>query len=98
PEESAFDNHVATDPPDSFTRTVVGLLETEDFSQAATSKKLHLSFSESNKVFALTQLAELIDGYDYPWMEYEWVRYTDSDFTDTYPSAYADGLRFVFGG
>jgi hypothetical protein len=97
PDEGAFDNYVATDPPTDFTRAVVSILETEDFSQAATSKKLHLSYSDANNVVALTQLADLIDQANYPWMEYESVYYSGTYFIDTYPTAYADGLRFVLG-
>jgi hypothetical protein len=98
PDDGVFDNYLATDPPERFTAAVVSILETEDFSQAATSKKLHLSFSDGNNVYALTQLADLIDQADYPWLEYESVYYPDSYFTDTYQTAFADGLRFAFGG
>jgi hypothetical protein len=97
PDESAFDNYVATDPPERFTSVVVSIVKTEDFSQAESSRKLHLSFSKDNNVYALTRLADLIDEAGYPWLEYESVYYSDSFFNDTYRTAYADGLRFVFG-
>jgi hypothetical protein len=97
PDEGAFDNYVATDPPERFTSVVVSIVKTEDFSQAESSRKLHLSFSKDNNVYALTRLADLIDEAGYPWLEYESVYYSDSFFNDTYRTAYADGLRFVFG-
>lgn len=98
PDEAAFDNFVATDPDTRFTIPVVSILETEDFSQAASSKKLHFSFSRSNNVVAMTQLADLIDEADYPWLQYESVYYSDSYFDSVYPTAFADGLKFVFEG
>lgn len=98
PDESAFDNYVGTDSPTDFTRAAVSILRTEDFSQAASSKKLHFSFSAANNVFAQTLLADLVDEAGYPWLEFESVFYSDSHFNNTYPTAFADGLKFVFEG
>jgi hypothetical protein len=97
PEEGSFENYVATDSAAGFTGKTISILETEDFSRATTPKKLHFSFSVSNNVPLATELADLIDDADYPWLEFESVYYSDTDYENTYPIAFADGLRFVFG-
>ncbi|MBT8208240.1 MAG: hypothetical protein HKN94_10950 [Acidimicrobiales bacterium] len=97
PEDAGFDNYVATDVESGFATEVRGVLESEDFSDATTSKRLHFSFSASNNVRLMTELTDLIDQAEYPWLEFESVYYSDLGFFNAYPTAFTDGLAYVLG-
>lgn len=98
PEGAAFDNYVATDAESGYAGAVRNILFSQDFSEATAPRRLHLSFSTSNNVQLLTELADLIGQAEYPWLEFESVYYSDLDYENAYPTAFTDGLRFIFGG
>ncbi len=95
-ETSVFDNFIATDPSSMYSSAIIEMLENETFPTNKVNKKLHFSFSTSNDRALCTRLIDLIDGARYPWLTFEATEYTDSDYENTYPIAYAAGIRFVF--
>lgn len=98
PEEAKFDNYVATDAANQSAKAALNTLEGQDFSEAATSKKLHLCFSTTGRTqLHLIRLNDLLDQAEYPWLQYQSVSYPDTDYENTYPQAFADGLAFVLG-
>jgi hypothetical protein len=94
-ETTLFNNFIATDPTVSYAYSIIDMLENEGVSQNQLNKKLHFSFSRSNDRAACTKLINLIDEAQYPWLEFESHEYS-TGFSDTYPSAYADGIEFAF--
>ncbi len=95
-ETSVFDNFIATDSPDSFNSFVVNMINNGDFPQNKQNKKLHFSFSESNDYESCIDLINTINDAQYPWLQFKSIRYKDSDYENTYPISFADGIRYVF--
>ncbi len=93
---SVFDNFIATDPSPLYASAIINLIETQDFPQNKSHYKLHFSFSTSNDRKKCTTLINRIKEAQYPWLEFESIEYTDSDYENTYPISYAAGLKYVF--
>ena len=93
---SVFDNFIVTDPSPSFMETVINMIENDDFPQNKLNKKLHFSFSTSNNRAKCIELINLINEAKYPWLQFKSIEYTNSDYENTYPIAFAAGLEFVF--
>ena len=96
PETSVFDNFIVTDPSPNFTSTIINILEKGDFSNNRRNKKLHFSFSTSNDRVKCTKLINLINEAQHPWLQFESIEYTNSDYEHTYPISYAAGIKYVF--
>jgi hypothetical protein len=94
-ETALFNNFIATDPSASYAYSIIDMLENEGVSQNQLNKKLHFSFSRSNDRAAVTKLIDLITEAQYPWLDFESREYA-TGWSDTYPSAYADGIEFAF--
>ncbi|MCX2720490.1 hypothetical protein [Lentiprolixibacter aurantiacus] len=94
---SIFENFIATDPSGLYTASLIDLIEGGDFPQNKSGKKLHFSFSTSNDRNSCTRLINLIDNARYPWLQFESKEYTDSNYENTYPIAFAEGLQYVLG-
>ena len=95
-ETSVFDNFIATDPSAMYSSAVIEMLEDEEFPADKMNKKLHFSFSTNNDREQCRALIDLIEGAQYPWLTFEAVEYSESDYETTYPISYADGIQFVF--
>ena len=95
-ESSVFDNFIATDPSPLYASAIMELIDNEDFPQNKSNKKLHFSFSTSNDRATCTRLINLIKDAQYPWLQFESIEYTNSNYENTYPISYAAGIRYVF--
>jgi len=96
PETSVFDNFVVTDPSPKYASAVISLIEKDDFPKNKLNKKLHFSFSTSNDRAKCSKLINLIKESQYQWLQFESVEYTNSDFENTYPISYAEGIKYIF--
>jgi hypothetical protein len=96
PANSIFDNYIVTDPSPKFASAVIGLLEKHDFPKNNADKKLHFSFSTSNDRAKCNKLIDLIKEAQIPWLQFESVEYTKSDYENTYPVSYAEGIKYMF--
>jgi hypothetical protein len=95
-ESSVFDNFIATDPSGLYASAVIKLLENENFPKTKLNKKLHFSFSTSNDRVKCTRLINLINAAEYPWLQFESIEYTNSDYENTYPISFAAGIKYIF--
>ena len=68
----------------------------EDFPKTKSKCKLHFSFSVSNDRAKCTRLIKLINEARYPWLEFESVEYSNSNYENTYPISFAEGIRYIF--
>lgn len=95
-EQSVFDNFIATDPSGPYATAIIEMLEKGRPLEINSHKKLHFSFSTSNDRERCSKLINLINESQFPWLEFESTEYTDSNYENTYPLSYAEGLKFVF--
>ena len=95
-ETSVFDNFIVTDPSPKYASAIINLIEKDDFPKNKLNKKLHYSFSISNDRAKCTKLINLINEAQYPWLQVESIEYTNSDYENTYPISYADGIKYIF--
>ena len=95
-ENSEFTNFIATDPSGLYGSEIIRMLENKDFPLNKGNKKLHFSFSTSNDRAKCMKIISLIEDANYPWLQFESKEYTNSDYENTYPVSYAEGLKFVF--
>jgi predicted alpha/beta superfamily hydrolase len=93
---SVFENFIVTDPAGSFNSAVIQMIEKDDFPKNKKRKKLHFSFSTSNNHDQCTKLIKLIEVAEYPWLEFESLEYTKSNYENTYPVSFAEGIKYVF--
>lgn len=93
---SVFDNFIATDSPTSFNSYIVNTINGDVFPKNKKNKKLHFSFSTSNNRSSCIQLINKINQAQYPWLQFESLEYTNSNYENTYPSAFVAGLKYVF--
>ena len=93
---SVFDNFVATDSPSSFNSYIINIINEGNFPQNKRNKKLHFSFSTSNNRTICINLINTINEAQYPWLQFESLEYTTSNFENTYPAAFAEGLNYIF--
>ncbi len=96
-ENSLFDNFIVTDPSPLYAKAITSLIIEENFELEKNPKKLHFSFSTTNDRTTCTTLIKLIENAMYPWLQFKVKEYTESNYENTYPLAYAEGLKFVFG-
>ena len=95
-ESSVFDNFIATDSPGDFNSTIVDMIENDDFPQNKLNKKLHFSFSTTNNHEECTAMINTINGAQYPWLQFESIEYHNSNYEDTYPASFAEGIEYIF--
>jgi len=93
---SVFDNFIATDPAPTFIDAVISIIENGDFPQNKLNKKLHFSFSKSNDREKCIRLFNLLNEAQYPWLQFESVEYSESNYENTYPISFAAGIRYIF--
>lgn len=93
---SVFENFIVTDPSPSFIDTIINIIENDDFPKNKLDKKLHFSFSTSNDGEKCIRLINLLDEAQYPWLQFESVEYSESDYENTYPTSFAAGIRYIF--
>ena len=91
-----FENFIVTDPSPLYASAIIKIIETESFPQNKLKHKLHFSFSTSNDRVKCTKLIDLINEAQYPWLQFESIEYTNSDYENTYPIAYAAGIKYIF--
>jgi hypothetical protein len=96
PEANIFDNYIATDSPASFNNVVINLNQNNSVLENMLNKKLHFSFSTSNNQTNCLALINSFQEAQYPWLKFQWVEYTNSDYENTYPTSFGDGLEFVY--
>ena len=95
-ETSVFESFIVTDPSPGFTSTVIEMIKSEDAPKNSLDKKLHFSFSTSNDYDLCTKLINLFEEAQYPWLKYETIEYTDSNYENTYPVSFAAGIKYIF--
>lgn len=95
-ETSLFENFIATDPSPSYADTIFKVIESNDFPKEKSNKKLHFSFTTSNDRDKCAQFINLINEAQYPWLQFQSKEYTESDYENTYPISFAEGLNFIF--
>ena len=95
-ETSVFDNFIATDPSPKYASAIVDLIENDNVSKNKSNKKLHFSFSTSNDRTKCTKLINTIAEAQYPWLQFESIEYTNSNYENTYPISFADGIKYIF--
>lgn len=93
---SLFDNFVVTDPSPLYADAIIEMIGNNNFPQDKSNKKLHFSFSTSNDRTRCTKLIDLINKAQYPWLKFRSKEYTQSNYENTYPFAFAAGLKYVF--
>lgn len=93
---SVFENFIVTDPSPSFIDTIINMIENDDFPKNKLDKKLHFSFSTSNDREKCTRLINLLNEAHYPWLQFESIEYTNSDYENTYPASFAAGIKYIF--
>ena len=95
-ETSVFENFIATDAPQDFLKAIMQLIENDDFPQNKLNKKLHFSFSTSNIRIVCINTINTINEAQYPWLQFESLEYEKSDYNDTYPASFAEGLKYIY--
>jgi len=93
---AVFDNFIATDPSGLYGTEIIRMLENNDFSQNKPNKKLHFSFSTSNDRTKCMKLIRLFKEAQYPWLQFEGIEYTNSNYDNTYPVSYPAGIKYIF--
>ncbi len=96
PETSVFDNFIVTDPSPKYASAIIDLIEKDNIPKNKLNKKLHFSFSTSNDRAKCTKLINLINEAQYPWLQFESIEYTNSDYENTYPISFAAGIKYIF--
>ena len=79
-----------------FTSTMVNIIEKRNFPKNKRNKKLHFSFSTSNNHENCTKIMNMINSAQFPWLQFESIEYSNNNFENTYPIAFASGLEFIF--
>lgn len=99
PGGSVFEKFVVTDPAPEFLGPLAFDGVVDQLPVASDRQhRLHLSFSTSSTKVVLESLIEVIEEAQLSWLEFESVFYSESTYAEAYPNAFADGIRFVFGG
>lgn len=96
PVANIFDNYIVTDSPSSFNDIAIDMNQNNSVQENMLNNKLHFSFSTSNDLTNCQTLINSFEEAQYPWLEFQSVRYTNSDYENTYPTSYSDGLEFVY--
>lgn len=96
PESSVFEYFIVSDSPGSFNSVVMEMIEKDDFPKNKQMKKLHFSFSTSNNHDECTRLINMINEAQYPWLQFESLEYANSNYENTYPVSFAEGIKYVF--
>ena len=96
-ETPLFKNFIVTDPDDSQKAKTIALINSGNFPQENKQNiKLHFSFSKSNNRANCINLINTINEAQYPWLEFESIEYANSTYPNTYPVAFAAGIRYIF--
>ena len=96
PESEVFDNFIVTDPSPKYASAIIDLIEKDNIPENKSNKKLHYSFSTSNDRAKCIRLINLIKDANYQWLKFESIEYTKSNYENTYPISYAEGIKYVF--
>lgn len=96
PETTVFDNFIVTDPSPKYASAIINLIEKDNIPKTRLNKKLHFSFSTSNDRAKCTKLINLISEAQFPWLQFESIEYTNSDYEHTYPVSFAAGIKYIF--
>lgn len=94
-ETSVFDNFIATDSPPEFNTKIIEFIESGNFPQNKSNKKLHFSFSSSNDFESCDNMIKKINEAEYSWLEFGAVQFS-TIYTNTYPTAFTSGIEFIF--
>lgn len=93
-ETAVFQNFVAT------TSSSLGyfneIMKKEEFPKEKDNKKLHFSFDGESNYDLNMRFINTLNEKTYPWLEFDWAEYPNLMFTTSYPSAYADGIKYIF--
>jgi predicted alpha/beta superfamily hydrolase len=91
-----FENFIATDPSGLYGTAFIDAVKKFNTPIDMPHKKLHFSFSTSNDYKKCTTLIDLLKEKQFPWLTFESKYYSDSNYENTYPVSYAEGLKFIF--
>lgn len=95
PESSVFENFIVTDPSPKYASAIINLIEIDNIPKNKLNKKLHFSFSITNDRAKCTKLIDMINEANYPWLQFESIEYTNSDYENTYPISFAAGIKKI---
>jgi hypothetical protein len=96
PKTSLFENFIVTDPSPKYASAMIALIKKDDFPKNKSNKKLHYSFSTSNDRAKCIELIDLIKNANYKWLQVASKEYTNSNYENTYPVSYGEGIKYVF--
>jgi len=95
-DNSLFNNFIATDPSPKYTTAIINLIEKNENKKYPLNKKLHFSFSKTNDQVQCSKLINLIKQTNFNGLDFKSIEYTKSNYENTYPISYADGIKYVF--
>ena len=93
---SMFDNFIVTDPSPKYAQAVIDVIQKGELTENKNNKKLHFSFSTSNNRTLCNELIKQISDAQLPWLQFESKEYTNSNYENTYPISFAEGIRYIF--
>ena len=94
--KSVFNNFIVTDPSPKYVSAIIDLIKKDSFPKNKSTKKLHFSFSTSNDRAKCIGLIDMIKDANYKWLQFESKEYSNSDYENTYPVSFAEGIKYVF--
>ena len=83
-------------PSPKYTSAIISLIENGKIPNNKSIKKLHFSYSKSNDRVKCTKLISVIKEAQYPWLQFESIEYTNSDYEHTYPISFGAGINYIF--
>lgn len=96
PAHPVFTHFIATDPSGLYTSALIEKIESNNFPQNKRKLKLHFSFSTSNDRVKCMKFIEALHAANYPWLQLQTKEYTTSNYENTYPVSFAEGLKYIF--
>ena len=93
-ETAVFQNFIATTSP------ALGyfneIMKKGDFPLEKDNKKLHFSLDGESNYELNMRFINMLNEKAYPWLEFDWEEYPNLMFTTSYPSAFTDGIKYIF--
>ena len=93
-ETAVFQNFIATTSPGLGYFNEI--MNKGDFPLEKDNKKLHFSLDGESNYELNMRFINTLNEKAYPWLEFDWAEYPNLMFTTSYPSAFADGIKYIF--
>ena len=91
-----FQNFVVTDTPIDFVDHVNAMMINENFPLDKNGVRLHYSFSNNYELVRNTTFINRMEAKNYPWLSLQINEYPNLIFEEAYPTAFSDGLKFIY--